>query len=605
MAPRPSAVRSSRSQNGSAHVQRGRLGTLGVVFTLVIAGLGFRVADLQLTPDPAYAEPMGTTVRHDALPARRGTVVDRTGRPLAISLPSATIVADPRLVPAERLDDVVATLGTYLSTDPETIRSRLSSDRHFVYLERQVDPTVGDAIMELDLPGVYLEAEPRRQYPNGDCTGLALLGRVDIDHQGISGLEKIYQDELTGTPGTLMVEVGFNRSATIAGGERVVEPAIPGVDLPVTLDRDLQFKAQELMEEAVVASGASMGTALVMVPSTGEIVAAVSVETDPETGEVACSSNNLPFTHAYEPGSTLKTVTMAAVLDQGLATPNEEIPVDQSRTWPIDQGRVFTATDYFTHEALTYTPTEILARSSNVGMTVLADRVGSDSLYQSFLDFGLGQRTGIAFPGETPGIVNPFESTLARPTASYGQGVATTPIQVLQVYNTIANGGIMVDPVLVSSKVGVAETRQVVSAQSANQVMAMLRSVVDDEYGTGKQAAIPGYDVAGKTGTAWQPCGENGVGYTCVGGGRHYTASFAGVVSNDDGPQFTVLVVIDKPTGANYAGGAVAAPVFAEIATYAARQLRVPATMSAVTTTAVRAQPAASLADEGPASEVP
>jgi len=358
------------------------------------------------------------------------------------------------------------------------------------------------------------------------------------------------------------------------------------------------------VESAVAESGASMGTALVMIPSTGEIIAAVSVETDPETGEVGCSTNNLPFTHAYEPGSTLKVVTMAAALDHNLTSPTEEIAIDQSRTWPIDRGRVFTATDYFTHDKATYTPTEIMTRSSNVGMTVLADRVGSDLLYESFLDFGLGQRTGIAFPGETPGIVNPFESTLARPTASYGQGVATTPIQVLQVYNTLANGGVMVDPLLVESERGTGTSRQVVSEQTAGELMAMLRSVVEDDQGTGNRAAIPGYDVVGKTGTAWQPCGENGVGYTCAdGSGRHYTASFAGIVSNDSGPQFSVLVVIDHPTGANYAGGAVAAPVFAEIATYAARQLRIPATMSAVTTTAVRAQPAAALPLEEPISE--
>lgn len=593
-----------RPSRGGNHVQPGRLAFLAVIFALIISGLGYRVADLQLTPDPAYAEPLGSTIRSEELPARRGTMVDRTGRPLAISLPSATVVADPRQVPPEMVSEVVTTLSQYLTTPEDTMWTRLASDRHFVYLERQVDPAVGEAIMDLGLPGVYLETEPRRQYPNGDCTGLALLGRVDIDHQGISGLERIYQDDLIGTPGTLMVEVGFNRSATIAGGERVVQPAVPGRDLAVTLDRDLQFKTQELVEAAVAEHGASMGTALVMIPATGEIVAAVSVEADDETGEVSCSTNNLPFTHAYEPGSTLKTVTMAAALDQNLTTPTEEIVVEQSRTWPIDNGRVFTATDYFTHDRPTYTPVEILSRSSNVGMTVLADRLGNEALYQSFRDFGLGQRTGVAFPGETPGIVNPFESTLARPTASYGQGVATTPIQVLQVYNALANGGVGVDPVLVESEVGVAPTRRVVSEQTATEVMAMLRSVVESEKGTGHRAAIPGYDVVGKTGTAWQPCGENGVGYTCAdGSGRHYTASFAGIVSNDAGPQLSVLVVIDDPTGVNYAGGVVAAPVFAEIATYAARQLRIPATMSAVTTTAVRAQPAALLPDEGPAPE--
>jgi len=571
-------------------VGRLRVSALGFVF--VVGAFGFRLGDLQLTPDPAFADPITNPIQTFTLEARRGELLDRQGRPLAVSFPSATIAVDPREVADADAAQIVADLSTLIDTDPDVMYDRITSDRHFAYLDRQVDLEVGEAIMELGHDGVFQYDEPRRTYPNGDCTGMALLGRVDIDHLGISGIEKLYDDRLTGVDGTRIIEVsGFDRSATIVGGEQIIEPAIAGQELSLSLHRDVQFKAQEVIENAVTEHNADKGIALVMIPSTGEIVAAVSAQRDSETGVVSCTTNNLPFTHVYEPGSTMKTVSIAAAIDAGLTYPNESIGLSHRLQYQLDEGQTFSIEDWFPHTKDNYTPTEILTQSSNVGTATIADRLGAARMNDVMTSFGFGQVSGIGFPGESAGIMKDLtQSSVALPTASYGQGVAVTPIQMLQAYNIIANDGVAVDPVLVIDDIGAAETRQVISQDSARQTMDMMRSVVVSEDGTGRAAAVEGYDVVGKTGTAWQPCGS---GYSCTDGrDRHYTPSFAGIVSNDAGPQFSVLVVVDNPVGGEYGGGAVAAPAFAEIASYTARQLRIPTSASSVTTTAVRAEAA-------------
>ncbi|MEM8705478.1 MAG: penicillin-binding protein 2 [Actinomycetota bacterium] len=572
-----------------------RLRTLVAVFILVMGGFLYRLADLQLTPDPALAEPISRTLRTEELLARRGPLVDRLGRPLAYSLPAPTIVADPRLVPVEQIPWVVGQLTPLLDTDPEVLVQRLSSDAHFVYLDRQVDPEIGEAVMALGLPGVWSYDEPRREHPNGDCTGLSLLGRVDTDHRGISGLEKIYDELLTGTPGARAVEVSADRRSTIVGGQQVIEPAIPGEELGLTLDRDIQFKAQEILEDALAANDADLGMIIVTIPHSGEVIAAVSATRDEETDTVDCTSNNLPFTHIFEPGSTMKIVPVAAVLESGAVQPHTAMDVEVERYYPLDDGGQLRVHDDGRYEDRVYTPTDILVRSSNVGTTILAEVAGPTAVYDLMRDFGFGSTSGVDFPGESAGILEPFTSSVALPTASYGQGVAVTAAQIIEAYNTIANGGVEVPLVLTADAPSAAE--RVISAETSAMVLDMLEGVVVDENGTGKPAAVPGYTVAGKTSTAWQPC-NGGPTYTCPtddpdGRTRHYTPGFAGIVSNDQGPQFSVFVMIDNPKGDNYYGGSVAGPVFADIAAYTARQLQIPQTASGVTTTAVRAEVAA------------
>lgn len=553
-------------------ISAGRVRVLGVVFALVFGAFAYRLVDLQVTPDPTLADSAGGRIERVDLPATRGSFVDRHGRPLAITRPSATVVVNPRLVADADIPAVVNQLSPHLDIDPVRMTEILSSDKAFRYLQRQVDVEAGEAIMALGLPGIWLEEEPRREYPNGDCSARALLGRVDVDHVGISGLEYLHDDALTGTDGVSLAEVSADGRLTIVGGDSVIHAPVPGEDVELSFDRDVQFKSEQLVAEAVAANDADWGVAIVSIPSTGELVALAGATRDEETGEVSCSTENLNFTRAYEPGSTMKAISVAAVLDAGLTSPYEQLPLEESLHYPVDDGQTFTILDWFPHAQLTYSTTEILAQSSNVGAATLAERLGGEAMYESFLDFGFGSTTAVEFPGETSGIIQPFTSTVALPTASYGHGVAVSPIQMMAAFNTLANRGVYVDPTLLRGGVG-AEQRAVISDTTAAQMLDMLGSVVEDGTGTG--AAISGYDVAGKTGTAWQPCEHGGYAFCEEDRERHYTASFVGIVSNDLGPAFTVLVIVDNPRGEAYGGGSVAAPVFAEIASYTARQLRV------------------------------
>ncbi len=556
-------------------ISAGRVRVLGLVFTLAFAAFGYRLVDLQVMRDPTLAHAVGRHIERIELPATRGSLIDRHGRPLAVTRPSTTVVVNPRLVAEHQIPGVVAQLSEHLDVDPVRLTEALSSDKAFRFLQRQIDPAIGEAIMELGLPGVWLQEEPRREYPNGECSARALLGRVDIDHFGISGLEYLHDQALTGTDGVSLAEVSADGRLTIVGGESVIHAPVPGEDVQLSFDRDVQFKSEQLVAEAVAANGADWGVAIVAIPSTGELVALAGATHDDETGQASCTTENLNFTRAYEPGSTLKALSIAAVLDAGMSSPYERVSLEPSLHFPLDEGVTFRIFDWFTHTEDTYSTTEILSKSSNIGAATLADRIGAEALYDSYLDFGFGSVTAVDFPGETAGIIQPFTSAVALPTASYGQGVAVSPIQLAMAYNVLANGGGYIPPTLLRGGSSNVE-RQVIEPETAAQILEMLGAVVDD--GTGKAAAIPGYNVAGKTGTAWQPCGHGGYS-DCEDGhpteGRHYTASFIGIVSNDLGPAFTVLVIIDNPRRDEVGGGHVAAPVFAEIASYTARQLRV------------------------------
>jgi len=576
-------------------VSRHRVYAVAVTFTMVFGLFGYRLIDLQLTPDLALVEGIGHRVRTDDLAAPRGEIVDRWGRTLALSLPASTIVVDPRLVSPDEVPGLVSRLGPLVSTPPAVLTRRLLGDSHFAYIDRQVDPEIGVEIDELDLPGIRLEQEARREHPNGSCSGVSVVGRVDIDHIGISGLEESHNDSLTGVSGQIVREASADGSFTIPGGEQVVRAARPGRDLRLTLDRNVQYQAEQILAEAVDASGGSLGIAVVMVPDTGEVIAAANVLRDPETGLVSCTTTNLSAIWAYEPGSIMKPLTVSGVLEAGQAGPHEEIVLPDQIEIAIEHGRTKRYTDWFAHQQPTYTPAEIVTKSSNIGTITLAERLGADGLYEMLTGFGLGSRTALEFKGEASGILDPLDShVLELSNVAIGQSVAVTGIQMIQAYNTIANRGMHVDPVLVLDDVGDGEARRVISEDTADAVFAMMRSVVEE--GTGRRAQLPGYRVAGKTGTAWQPC-EGGVGYLCDGGGRHYTASFAGIISNDLGPELSVIVIIDEPqeiTG----GGAVAAPVFAEIAGYAVRQLRIPPASGTNTGERVRAMAASAPVDD-------
>ena len=589
-------------------VTRPRVITVLVVLALALGGLVYRIVDVQATPDPRVLEEVSNPLGEIVVPAPRGTVFDRNGRTIALSLPAATVVSDPRIISDPQ--QAAADLSEVTGIEAEALLDNLQGDGAFRYVARQVDAEVGEQIDELGIEGIRVISEPRREHPNGGCSALAAVGRVNIDHVGMSGIEEAYDEHLSGTPGRVMKEVGVDGTTIPGGLQEVIAPA-EGRDITVTLDRNIQYQAESMVLDAVAGSGASSGVALVALPATGEIVAMANVARG-SNGIVDCTRHNLAATWSYEPGSVFKPVTAAAALSSGAVAEQVTIEVPSYLTiW----GHRFEDTPV--HPDVEWTPTEIVARSSNIGTIKMALEAGEERMYQTMRSFGFGASTALDFKGESKGILPPLSqwSGLSLPNMAIGQGLAVTPLQLLQAYSTIANGGLLVPLKLIVDDTGAnagpaggpAPVR-VLSAEVAATLMRMLTSVV--EVGTGRRADVEGFSMAGKTGTAWQPCD---IGYKCVNArneliGRHYTATFAGIVSNDDGPALVVLVIVDQPKGERISGGKLAAPTVRRIAEYALRQLRVPAELNTVGGERRRADPAVVpppptlLADQSPDS---
>ncbi len=552
----------------------------------------WRLVDLQLMPDPALASGMGTRIVERPIAAPRGEILDRHGRPIALSLPAPTIIAEPRLVSTTRIPGIVDALSKVLSTDPAVLSSRLDSDGYFAYMERQVDPDVGKSVDALYIAGISTIDEPRREHPNGECSGIGVVGRVDIDHRGISGLEEQLDDQLTGVDGQVFIESSANGRNTIPGGTQIVDSAQPGENIALTLDRNIQFQAEKLLVDAVEQVSGNLGIIVITEPTTGQIIAMANVSRNPATGMVECTTTNLAAIWTYEPGSVMKPITVSSLVDANpsLAAEMIEVPYSIVRDDGAN-GKQFR--DHWFHEPEMMSLTDIISKSSNIGAILVGEQVGTDTLHSTLVDMGFGAPTALGFKGEASGILNDLDiNSLALSTVSIGQGISMSPLQLVSAYNTFANEGVQPEPIILMDEVGAKPGKRVMSAATAADVLAMMKQVVID--GTGTRAAIPGYEAAGKTGTAWQPCSP-GVGYLCDGGGRHYTATFAGIVSNEDGPALSAVVVIDDPQQAlgPYAGGSVSAPVFREITAYALRQLRI-APMGGVGATQdrVRAEPA-------------
>lgn len=540
------------------------------VLLAVVAALIVRVVDLQVTPDPRILDQIRIPLGRVTLSAPRGDVLDRHGRTIALSLPAATVIANPRAI--EDPEAVAAALSEVLETPSDELLPSLTGGSAFRYIARQIDLEAGERVTELGLTGIEVVEVSRRSYPNGDCSGLASVGRVNIDHVGMSGIEQAYNDHLASDSGEIVKEIGTD-GTTIPGGSHLVIDAVPGRDIQVTLDRNVQHQTEQILIDAVIRAGAARAVGLVAYPSTGEIVAMANVDRGSD-GIVACTRENLAVTWSFEPGSVLKPVTVAGALSAGLVAEDTPMMVEPSiHIWD------HTFRDDPWHDPVEWTPTDIITRSSNVGAIKLAMLQGEGQMHANLIDFGLGTRTQLGFKGEANGIVLPLNrwNLLTLPNVAIGQGVAVTPLQMLQIYNVIANDGYLAPPRLVIDPAEPVEKIRVIDGSVAAALRRMLATVV--ESGTGRAAAVDGYVMAGKTGTAWQPCDE---GYACLDqwghpDGRHYTASFAAIVNNEQGPALTVLVVIDDPTGERISGGKVSAPVAAEITEYAVRQLRIPA----------------------------
>ncbi len=566
---------------------------LGLLFGVVVLRLGY-VQTVGAHQYVAYGEEQ--RIEPIALPAARGTIFDRNGKDLALATPAKSVGADPSVI-SDRAN-AAQRLAQALRLPAKEVATKLASDTHFVYLGRQVDDEVAKRVKDLDIPGVLVFDESARLLPAGDMAG-SLLGSVDLDNVGVAGLELRYDDQLAGDPGEYMVERDLE-GRTIPGGRQLIDPAEPGDDIVLTVDRSLQYATEGILAEQVRSTGAKAGWAAVMDPRSGDVLALANVETDPKTHAVGNTSNNLAVTQNFEPGSVNKVITMSGALEEGLVAPDTELQVPDT----------LHVADHVYTDAHSLPPrmtaSQILSRSSNIGTIEIAQRLGMPRLDEYLRRFGFGRRTALGLPHEEPGILLDPDNWSGTSIGSIpiGHGISVTAMQMLLAYNTIANDGVYVPPTLLRATFDAegerhaaapGEGRRVVSPTTAAQVREMLAQAVTS--GTGKAAAIDGYHAAGKTGTARKP--QPGGGYRDAQGNYHYVATFAGFIPADD-PQVSIIVVIDEPTTSPYASD-VAAPAFASIGRQALRAMRIapPAAAGAVNTLPpleeprVRAQPAA------------
>ena len=561
--PRPR----SRFQAGSP---RRRLILAFLVVTVVLTAIIVRVGFLQTTEaDTLRSAGFDQWTRSIQLPAQRGTVFDRHGNELAMSVPAATISINPKLIesgPAtvQLLDDL---LGLSDEKVAELLREIDSKQRGFIFVRRQADAAIGDQLASMRLAGVNVDRESRREMPGGD-TGRSVIGSTNIDGVGIAGLELQYDDILTGVGGEMRREVAPG-GRSIPGSESVAQVPVPGQDLVLTLDRSIQYSTEQVLLEQVAAIGARGATAIAMDTDTGEIYSMASVRADDETGVYEVTTGNFAAVDAYEPGSVAKVITVASALSDGLVTPETSYLVPWRKQYYDDLLK-----DAEQHPDEWMSVARILAESSNIGTIFVQQEMGRWLHRDYMAAFGLGERTELEFPGESTGILKEADELWGseRVTVSYGQGVSSTSLQLVAAVNTIANRGVYVSPKLVKSTVGPdgtitdtapATSREAVSEQAARQTTEMMRNVVCS--GTATRAQVDGLSVAGKTGTAFKAA-DNGT-YFDDAGNRIYYSSFVGFFPAED-PQVTVLISVDEPpAGTNDRfGGTAAAPVFAELA---------------------------------------
>jgi cell division protein FtsI (penicillin-binding protein 3) len=544
-----------------------RLVALLVGMALALGGIVARLAMMQVRDSGAYAA-LGVEqrLRTEQLGARRAEILDRTGSPLAITLDARDMYANPTLV----TDPVgeAATLSQLLGVSRSDVLAALT-DRQttFAYLARGVSPDVATSVTDLGLPGIGQLPSERRYYPSGSLAA-QVVGVVNVDGVGITGLERQYDSSLSGTPGARTVELSA-MGQEIAGGVQIDQEPQPGPDLELTIDRQMQFQAQRYLRQAVQDNHAHGGMVIVMDPASGDIYAMATYPTfDPNAfaGVDPGLLVNRAVTDTWEPGSVNKTITAAAALESGAVRTTDTFRVPATRTI---EG--YTIHDAEPHALERMTLGDIIAHSSNVGISMVADRVGSERLQQTFQSFGFGSPTGVGFPGEAAGLMQagPW-SALTRATVSFGAGVAVSPLQMATVYATIANGGTYVQPRLVRATVAPDGTttpapagahRRVLGTPTTHTLTEMLAYAVQD--GTGYNAQIGGYQVAGKTGTAKKVDASGR--YT-----NKYVASFIGFLPASR-PRVVVAAIIDEPD--TIYGGVAAAPLFQHVARYAIQRL--------------------------------
>ncbi|HEX9178107.1 MAG TPA: penicillin-binding protein 2 [Mycobacterium sp.] len=588
------------TSQGASFVARHRAGNAVIFLLLIVAAA--QLFYLQVPGAPKLrAEAAGQLKVTDVEKAVRGSIVDRNGDKLAFTTQARALTFQPVKVrkelaeakqkkpdapdPAQRLVEIANGVAQRLNNRPDaaSILKKLQSDETFVYLARAVDPAVATAITT-KFPEVGAERQDLRQYPGGSLAA-NIVGGIDWDGHGLLGLEDAMDGVLAGTDGSITYDRGSD-GVVIPGSYRNRHTAVNGSTVELTLDNDIQFYVQQQVELAKGLAGANSVAAVVLDAKTGEVLAMANDNTFDPSQDIGRQEDrqlgNLPVSSPFEPGSVNKIVTASSVIEFGLSNPDEVLSVPGS----INMGGV-TVSDAWEHGTMAYTTTGVFGKSSNVGTLMLAQRIGPERYADMLTKFGLGQRTGVGLPGESAGIVPPIDQWSGSTFSNLpiGQGLSMTLLQMTAMYQTIANDGVRVPPRIVRSVVGPDGRRTneprpdgipVVSPQTAQTVRNMLRAVVQRDpmgyqQGTGPQAAVEGYQISGKTGTAQQINPACGCYYSDV-----YWTTFAGITTTDD-PRYVVGIMMDNPhRAADGRPGSSAAPLFHNIASWLLQRENVP-----------------------------
>jgi len=599
--PRPAARPAGPQRPGAAKARRGslrgspqvRLRIGFVLISMVLSLFGARLVQLQGLDPGSYAAMAAAEGTVDAvLPAKRGDILDRNGQPLAASIDGLMVVGDPTLT-NDQAPEIARFLSEKLDVDYFTVLKRLrdhvnkdGAPSRFEYLARHIPSTLAtDVLNEADdrgYEGLSTRRDPVRTYPAHDVAA-NLVGFMGTD-KPYGGLEEVFNKALSGKDGSEEYEVGAHGARIPLGVNKTV-PAVNGQDLHTTIDRDLQWYTQRVLRQAREAAGGKSAIAVIMDSRTGEVLALADDPTydadDPGASPVKdrrARSLNL----SYEPGSVEKVLTLSALIDEGKVNARTKmlVPGELHR-----QDRVIH--DHWEHGLIKLTLAGVLAKSSNVGTVLAADKFGPGELRAYLAEFGLGQPTNVGLGAESRGDL-PDPSLWTSQVAdriAFGQSLSVNAMQMAAAVNTIANGGVRVDPTLIQGEAkrddgmeigtDVSTTRRVVSPEAARQMTLMMERVVDPVDGVAPYANVAGYTVAGKTGTAQRvgTCGQGAARHSCYDGTN--TVSFAGFAPAEN-PRFTVYVVIQAPTIEGAGGGATAGPVFSKLMSFALQRYGVP-----------------------------
>ncbi len=537
------------------------------LLALMVGAICWRIIDLQVV-DRDFLKGQGDarSLRHIPIPAHRGLITDRNGEPLAVSTPVTTLWANPKEMQASK--DRWPQLAAALGQNPQQLTERLTqqANKEFIYLVRGLTPEQGQHVLDLKVPGVYGLEEFRRFYPAGDVTA-HMVGFTDLDDHGREGVELAYDEWLAGVPGKR--QVIKDRRGRLIKDIQVTKNAKAGKTLALSIDLRLQYLATRELRNAIAEQDAKAGSLVIMDVKTGEVLAMVNQPTynpNNRRSMFPAAMRNRAIIDVFEPGSTVKPISMSAALQSGRWKPTDKVEVYPGS---LQIGR-YTIKDVSKSEGPILDLTGILINSSNVGMSKIAFDIGGEAIYRVMSQVGLGQYTGLGFPGERVGnLPNHREWRKAETaTLSYGYGVSVTALQLVHAYAALANDGKMV-PLSILKVDKAPEAVQAIPKETAETVQGMLQQVIEAPRGVFR-AQVPFYHVAGKSGTA-RKATVGSKGYT----ENAYRSLFAGFGPMSD-PRYAIVVVIDEPGKGGYFGGLVSAPVFSKVMSGTLRLMNVP-----------------------------